>query len=91
MSVQALEAQVRALSPEELAQFSQWFEAYRETTLGDDGDEEEGDLSEDQRREILRRRAAYLADPSSATPWEGTAERLIHELRARRGQKAAAR
>jgi len=91
MSVQALEAQVRALSPEELAHFTQWFEAYRETTLGDDADHGEGDLSEAQKQEILRRRAAYLADPSLATPWEGTAERLIHELRARRGQKAPAR
>ena len=91
MSVQTLEAQIRALSPEELAQFSQWFEAYRETALGDDADDGEGDLSAGRQQEILRRRAAYLADPSIATPWEGTAKRLIHELRARRGQKAPAR
>jgi hypothetical protein len=87
MSVAEIEKQVRTLPAEELVQFGEWFDAYRESTLpAADADD---DLSEDQKQEILRRRDAYLADPSLAEPWEGTAERLIQELHAYRRQKAA--
>lgn len=90
MSVQALEAQVRALSPEELAQFSQWFEAYRETALGDDEvDTEAADLSETQKAELLRRVEFAKCHPEALEPWEGTTERIREHLHALRGQKAA--
>ena len=91
MSVKELERQIRALPRRKLERFSQWFDAYRQQAeadkaLNDDGQD---DLSEEQRQEILRRRAAYLADPSIATPWEGTSERLRKQLRARRRQKTS--
>ena len=91
MSVQELEKQVQTLPPEELARFSQWFDTYRDTVMGEalTDDEWPEDLNEEQKQEILLRRAAYLADPSVATPWEGTAERIIEQLRARRRQEAA--
>ena len=90
MSVQELEKQVQTLPPGELARFSQWFDNYRGTVMGEALTEEwPDDLSEEQKQEIILRRAAYLADPSVATPWEGTAERLIEQLRARRRQEAA--
>ena len=90
MSVQALEAQVRALSPEELAQFSQWFEAYRETALGDDEvDTEAADLSETQKAELLRRVEFAKSHPEAFEPWEGTTQRIREHLHALRGQKAA--
>jgi hypothetical protein len=90
MSVQALEAQVRALSPEELAKFSQWFEAYRETALGADVEEEElADLSEAQKAELLRRVEFAKNHPEALEPWEGTTERIREHLHALRGQKAA--
>ena len=90
MSVQELEKQVQTLPPEELARFSQWFDTYRDTVMGEAlTDEWSDDLSEEQKQEILLLRAAYLADPSVATPWEGTAERIIEQLRARRRQEAA--
>ena len=50
--------------------------------------ETKGELSEGQEAEILRRREAFLADPSIAEPWEGTAERIPQHLHARRTQKA---
>ena len=90
MSVQELEKQVQTLPPEELARFSQWFDTYRDTVMGEAlTDEWSDDLSEEQKQEILLLRAAYLADSSVATPWEGTAERIIEQLRARRRQEAA--
>ena len=52
--------------------------------------ETQDDLSEEQKAEILRRRDAFLAAPSLAEPWEGTAERIRQHLHARRAQKAAA-
>ena len=41
--------------------------------------------------EILRRRAAYLADPSIAEPWEGTIDRVRQRLHGLRRQKAEPR
>jgi hypothetical protein len=85
-----LKKQVQALPPNELERFSQWFDTYRETSLlATPAEPRPEDLSEEQKEEILRRRAAYLADPSMATPWTGTAERLLDQLRARRRQKAS--
>lgn len=90
MSLPELEKQIQTLPPEELARLGHWFDTYRETALGEViQDQWPDDLSEEQKQEVLRRRSAYLADPSIATPWEGTAERLIEELRVRRRQEAA--
>ncbi len=90
MTVKELENQVQALPPDRLALFGEWFDAYREAALEEASAEVGGvALSEDQKAEVLRRRAAYLADPSLASPWEGTADRLIEQLRGRR-QKAGA-
>ena len=93
MSVKELEKQVRALPPRQLLRFGEWFDDYRQKaplTSEADGDRDD-DLTNEQKQEILRRRDAYLADPSIATAWEGTAQRLLKQLRARRRQKAAAR
>lgn len=87
MSVAEIEKQVRTLPAEELAQFGEWFDAYRESALPA-ADEDDG-LSEEQKQEILRRRDAYLADPSIAEPWEGTTERILRHLDERRRQKAS--
>lgn len=92
MSIQQLEQRVRSLSPEELAKFSHWFDAYRSTVekLAADEDED-AELSAEQRTEIDRRLDELEADPSLAVPWEGTIEtvkKLREEIRA---QKAAHR
>ena len=87
MSVAEIEKQVRTLPPEELAQFAEWFDAYRDA--GSPADNEGAELDEEQQQEILRRRAAYLADPSIAEPWEGTTERILRHLDERRRQKAS--
>ena len=89
MSVQESEERVQALTPEELTRFSEWFDAYMRTVPLAEDDESEVDLSEEQKQEILRRRAAYLADPSIAVPWEGTTERILQHLNERRRRKAA--
>ena len=93
MSVKELERQVRALPRRQMERFGQWFDDYREqahSALGLNENWEE-DLTAAQKQEILRRRAAYLADPSIATPWEGTTDRLIKQLRVRRRQKTSTR
>jgi len=74
MSLEQLESAIVALPPEERWRLAQWFEEHLDELLG------EGDLSEDQKTEILRRREAFLADPSIAEPWEGTAERIRQHL-----------
>ena len=89
MSVAEIEKQVCTLPPEELARFGEWFDAYRDTALP--GEDDSDDLSEDQKQEILRRRAAYLADPSIAEPWEGTIDRVRQRLHELRGKKTEAR
>ena len=83
MSLEQLESAIVALPPEERWRLVEWFEEHLDELLG------EGDLSAEQRAEVLRRREAFLADPSIAEPWEGTAERIRQHLHARRAQKAA--
>ncbi len=92
MSVSELEKHVRSLDAKQLRRFVRWFDAYRQeaSPAGAEDDRLE-DLSEAQKQEILRRRAAYLADPSIATPWAGTAPRLLKQLRERRRQKTSPR
>ncbi len=85
MSLQQLESAILALPPEDRWRLAEWFEDHLSELLG----EREDDLSEDQKAEILRRRDAFLANPSIAEPWEGTAERIRQHLHARRAQKAA--
>ena len=89
MSVAEIEKQVRTLPPDELAQFAEWFDAYR--NAGPPADGEGAELDEEQKQEILRRRAAYLADPSIAEPWEGTIDRVRQRLHEVRHQKAESR
>jgi putative addiction module component (TIGR02574 family) len=89
MSVAEIEKQVRTLPPEELAQFAEWSDAYRDA--GSPADDEGAELDEEQKQEILRRRAAYLADPSIAEPWEGTIDRVRQRLHGLRRQKAEPR
>ena len=85
MSLEQLESAISALPPEDRWRLAEWFEDHLAELLP----EEHGDLSEDQKAEILRRRDAFLADPSIAEPWEGTAESIRQHLHARRAQKAA--
>ena len=85
MSLEQLESAILGLAPEERWRLAEWFEEHLTELLGG-----EADLSEEQKAEILRRREAFLADPSMAEPWEGTAERIRQHLHARRAQKAAA-
>ena len=85
MSLEQLESAILALPPEQRWRLAEWFEDHLAELLGGTEDE----LSEEQKTEILRRREAFLADPSIAGPWEGTAERIRQHLHARRAQKAA--
>jgi hypothetical protein len=92
MNVKELEKQIRSLPPQQLQRFSQWFDDYRQQIPSSPASADlEDDPTPEQKEEILRRRAAYLADPNIATPWEGTPERLIKQLRARRRQKTSSR
>jgi len=75
MSVQQLEQSVRDLSPEELARFCEWFDSYR-LALGPVEDDEP-ELSMEQRAEIDRRLDELDADPSLAVPWEGFKEEVL--------------
>lgn len=86
MSVEQIEASIRALPPEEREQLANWFDEHRHELIADCGE----DPSLEQRSELLRRKEAFLADPSSAEPWEGTAKKIHQHLHARRAQKTAA-
>jgi len=92
MSVKELEKKIRALPRHRLERFGEWFDAFRGQAAPSRAPEDKPEerLGGEQKQEVLRRRAAYLANPSIATPWEGTADRLLKQLRARRRQKAPA-
>ena len=68
MSLQELEIEISQLSPDELAEFSNWFQAFRQETLSVTS-EAANDMTEAQKAELLRRKAEYLANPSVAKPW----------------------
>jgi putative addiction module component (TIGR02574 family) len=85
MSVEQLESAILALPSEERWRLAEWFENHLAELLRDADD----GLSEEQKMEVLRRREAFLADPSIAGPWEGTAEGIRQHLHARRAKKAA--
>jgi putative addiction module component (TIGR02574 family) len=76
MSIQQLEQRIRSLSPEDLAKFGQWFDAYRSTVEEPATTEDDAELSAEQRAELDRRLDELDADPSIAVPWEGTIEEV---------------
>lgn len=85
MSVEQLESKIRELSLEERRQFADWFDDHRAELI----DENDFELSEEQKAEILRRKKEFLTNPSIAEPWEGTAEKIHQHLHARRAKKTA--
>ena len=91
MSVQELEKQVRALPPEDLAQFSQWFEAHLSQIVAgvDVEDDWPDNVSEEYKTELLRRVEFAKAHPEALEAWEGTTDRIRQRLHALRAQKAA--
>ena len=94
VSVEQLEEQVRRLPPRELAHFVLWLETYLGRTLpGDEGLEAESeDLSQQEKAELLRRRAEILADPSLSQPMDDEYfERLKRELADARAERASSR
>ena len=46
-------------------------------------------LTATQKTELLRRKEAFLANPTIAKPWKGTLGKIRQHLRDRRVQKAA--
>jgi ribosomal protein L29 len=91
MSVQELENQVRALPPEDLAQFSKWFEAHLAQVVAavDLEDDWQDNVSEEYKAELLRRVEFAKAHPEALEAWEGTTDRIRQRLHALRAQKAA--
>ena len=88
MSVEQIEATLLQLSREERRQFADWFYQHENEILDPRDDDE---ISPDAKAEILRRKEAFLANPSMAEPWEGTTERLRAQLCEIRRQKAQTR
>jgi len=91
MSVPELERQVQGLPPDDLARFIQWFDGYRRQILGDilELDEWEGELSEEQKAELLRRVEFAKAHPEALEQWEGTTDRIRRQLHALHDQKTS--
>ena len=91
MSVQELEERVQTLPPEDLAKFSQWFEAYLQQTVHEvgDGDDAPANLTSEQQAELLRRVEFAKAHPEALEAWEGTTDRIRQRLHALRDQEAA--
>jgi hypothetical protein len=83
-----LEMQVQQLPKPDLAEFSEWFDVFREAKVLTEGASSE--IESAQQEEVLRRQAEYLANPSLATPWDdGFFDRLRQRLADARPQKAA--
>jgi hypothetical protein len=76
MSVEQLEDAILGLTSEERQRLALWFEENRRELLGD----EAGELSEEQKAEVLRRRELALAHPELLEPWDGTVERVRERL-----------
>ncbi len=87
MSVEQIEAIIESMSASERLKFVRWFDEHRRELIGEADDFE---LSEEQQAEVLRRRDAFLAEPSIAEPWAGTPEKIHQHLHDRRTKKAAA-
>lgn len=87
MSVEQIGASIESMSASERQKFARWFDEHRHGLIGG---AEDFELSQEQQAEILRRRDAFLADPSIAEPWAGTPEKIHQHLHARRTRKAAA-
>ena len=92
MSVQELEQQVQTLPPEDLAQFSQWFETYLQQILDKVSEEDDWQdkLTGEQKSELLRRVEFAKAHPEALEAWEGTTDRIRQRLHALRAQETAA-
>jgi hypothetical protein len=88
MSVEQIEASIESMSASERLKFVRWFDEHRHE-LVDQADDFA--LSDEQRAELLRRRAEALAHPELLEPWEGTTQKLRTQLNEIRRQKAQAR
>ena len=64
MSVEQLESAIKALPPEDRAQFVEWFDDHRDELVAEVAD----DVSEAQKAELIRRRQEYDEHP----------ERFVH-------------
>lgn len=87
MSVEQIEASIESMSASERKKFVRWFDEHRRELIDEDDDFA---LTGEQQAELLRRKEAFLADPSIAEPWAGTPEKIHQHLHARRTRKAAA-
>jgi putative addiction module component (TIGR02574 family) len=81
MSVEQIEAGIRALPPEERAQLVEWFDDHRSELVADD-------VSEAQKAELLRRRKEYDEHPErfvrmDATGIDEMCERINREVKRR--------
>jgi len=66
MNIQALESEIAALPPDELARFGAWFDQYREEKI-DDG-EMNPEVEKAHGEEVLWRKEQYVRDRSTARP-----------------------
>ena len=91
MSVQELEQRVQTLPPEDLAQFSQWFESFLQQKLDEAATEDDWQdhLTGEQKSELLRRVEFAKAHPEALEAWEGTSDRIRQRLHALRAQETA--
>jgi hypothetical protein len=89
VSLEQIEAGILELSPEERRRFAAWYEAHRNDLLPELQEQE--DLADDQKAEVLRRRDLASAHPELLEPWEGTIERARSKLHEVRRQKTPRR
>ena len=64
MSVEQIEASIRALPPTERERFADWFDEHRQELMASDAD---NDLSEAEKAELRRRRREYEEHPERFT------------------------
>ncbi len=76
VSLERLEEAILDLSSEERQRLALWFDENRRELVGDDS----GELSDEQKAEVLRRRDLALANPELLEPWDGTIERVRARL-----------
>lgn len=87
VSLEQLEEAILDLSSEERQRLALRFDENRQELVGDDS----GELSDELKTEVLRRRDLAQAHPELLEPWDGTIERVRARLDEFRRQETTGR
>jgi hypothetical protein len=92
MSLAEIESKLLALPDEERRQFARWFYAHEPEILGAPDDEEEVEIDDDVKAELMRRRREIDEHPETLVTFDlGEFDRRMQELLDERAQRTPVR